>query len=79
MKHVKHIKYILPADGYIKRIPDDSAFGRKNALRMNPEKILDLHWNLADTYHTTNIGQIDSNAMLISTNYIDVDTLSYAR
>ena len=46
---------------------------------MNPDKILDLHWSLADTYHTTNIGLIDSNAMLIFTNYIDVDTLSYTR
>ena len=33
---------------------------------------------MADTYHTTNIGHIDSNATLISTNYINVDTLSYA-
>ena len=45
---------------------------------MNPDKILDLHWSLADTYHTINIGLIHSNAMMISTNYIDVDILSYA-
>ena len=77
MKHVKHIKYILPADWYVKQIPDYSTFGRKTTLRMNPDKIPDLYWSLADTYHTTNIGLIDSNAMLISTNYIDVDTLSY--
>ena len=79
LKHVKHIKYILPADWYIKQIPGYSAFGRKTMLRMNPDEILDLHWSLTDTYHTTNIGLIDSNAMLISTNYMDVDTLSYAR
>ena len=78
MKHVKHVKYILPADQYIKQIPEYSAFGRRTTLRINPDKILDLHWSLADTYHTTNIGQIDSNATLISTNYINVDTLSYA-
>ena len=29
MKHVKHVKYILPADRYIKQITDYSAFGRK--------------------------------------------------
>ena len=29
MKHVKHVKYIIPADRYIKQIPDYSAFGRK--------------------------------------------------
>ena len=78
MKHVKHVKYILPADWYIKQIPDYSAFGRKTTLRMNPDKVPDLHWSLADT-NITNIGLIDSNAMMISTNYIDGDTLSYAR
>ena len=78
MKHVKHIKYILPADWYIKQIPDCSAFERKTTLRLNPDKILDLHWSLADT-HTTNIGLVDSSAMLVSTNCVDVDTLSYAR
>ena len=77
MKHVKHIKYILPADQYIEQILDYSAFGRITTIRINPDKILDLHWSLADTYHTTNIGQINSNAMMISINYIDVDTLSY--
>ena len=79
MKHVKHIQYVLPADWYIKEIPNYSALGRKTTLRLNPDKILDLHWSLADTYHTTNIGLVDSSAMLISTNYIDADTLSYAR
>ena len=79
MKHVKHVKYILPADQYIKQIPNYSAFERKATFRLNPDKILDLHWSLADTYYTTNIGLVDSNAMLISTNYIDADTLSYAR
>ena len=43
MKHVKHVKYILPADQYIKQIPDYSAFGRKTTLRLNSDKILDLH------------------------------------
>ena len=36
MKHMKHVKYVLPADQYIKHVPDYSAFGRKAALRMNP-------------------------------------------
>ena len=55
MKHVKHVKYILPADRYIKQIPDYTVFGRKTTLRLNPEKIPDLHWNLADSYHTLQI------------------------
>ena len=50
----------------------------KTMLRMNPDKIPDLHWNLTDTYHTTNIGQIDSHTTWISTNCINVDTLNYA-
>ena len=55
MKHVKHVKYILPVDQYIKQIPNFSAFGRKTTLRLNPDKILDLHWSLKDTYHTTDL------------------------
>ena len=46
---------------------------------MNPNKIPDLHWKLADTYHTTNIGQIGPQAACVSTHCIDVDTLSYAK
>ena len=57
MKHMKHVKYVHPADQYIKHVPDYSTFGRKAALRMNPKHITDLHWQLSDTYHTTNIGQ----------------------
>ena len=78
MKHAKHVKYILPADWYIKQIPDYSAFGRKTTLRINPDKIPDLHWNLTNIYHTTNIGQTDSQTMWISTHCINVDTLSHA-
>ena len=29
MKHIKHVKYILPANRYINQLPDYSAFGRK--------------------------------------------------
>ena len=78
MKHIKHVKYILPADRYIKQIPDYNAFGRKTTLRLNPDRILDLHWSLADSYHATNIGLTISNTMAMSTNYIDFNTLSYA-
>ena len=58
MKCIKHVKYILPADQYLKQILDYSAFGRQATLRMNPDKILDLHWELVNTYHTTNIGKL---------------------
>ena len=33
MKHVKHVKYILPADRYIKQLPSYYTFGRKSTLR----------------------------------------------
>ena len=78
MKHIKHVKYIFPADRYIKQIPDYSASGRKAALRMNPDKIPDLQWQLASTYHTTNIGQLESQTSDISTSGVDVDTISHA-
>ena len=56
LTEMKHVKFVLPVDQYIKHVPDYSAFGRKAALRMNPNKIPDLHWQLAYKYHTTNIG-----------------------
>ena len=34
MKHITHVKYILPADRYINQLPDYSAFGRKTTLRI---------------------------------------------
>ena len=75
MKHVKHVKYVLPSDQYIKHVPDYSTFGRKTTLRMNPKQIPDLHWQLADTYHTTNIGQ---STLHMSTPSVDVQTISFA-
>ena len=44
---------------------------------MNPDKIHDLHWQLVDTYHTTNIGQLGLQTSDISTHGVDVDTISY--
>ena len=79
MTHVKYVKYILPADWYIKQIPDYSVFGRKTTLRLNPDRITDLHWSLTDSYHTTNIGLVHSSTMLMSTNCVDVGTLNYVK
>ena len=50
----------------------------KQHLRLNPDRIPDLHWSLADSYHTTDIGLTISDTKVISTNYIDINTLSYA-
>ena len=46
---------------------------------MNPDLIPDLHWNLTDTHHTTDIGYTDTQSTGISTYYIDVKTLSNAK
>ena len=73
MKHIKHVKYILPADRYISLLPDYSKFGRKTTLRMNPDHIPDLHWKLTNAYHTTSIGYTTSLTMPIS---VTVEALS---
>ena len=72
MKHIKHVKYILPTDRYIKQLPNYSMFGRKTTLRMNPDHIPDLHWKLANTYHTTSIGYTEPLSTTISTRYVAV-------
>ena len=76
MRHIKHVKYILPADKYISKISDYSGFGRKTTLKINPEQIPDLHWRLADKYHTTGIGQPEVTSM--SVHNINVKTLGCA-
>ena len=75
MRHVKHVKYVHPADQYIKHLPDYSMFERKTTLRINPKHIPDLHWQLADTYHTTNISQ---STLHVCTPSVVVNTLSIA-
>ena len=76
MKHVKHVKYVLPADKYTQHLLDYSAFGRKATLQMNPDHIPDLHWNLACTYHTTGIGCVDTQSIDVTTHYVNVITNS---
>ena len=66
MKHIKHVKYILPADRYISQLPDYSKFRRKTTLRMNPDHIPDLHWKLANAHHTPSIGCTMTSTMTIS-------------
>ena len=74
-KHIKHVKYIHPVDKYIKHVPDYSTFGRKTTLRINPRQITDLHWQLGDSFHTTNIGQ---STIQVCTPSVDVNTVSFA-
>ena len=74
MKHIKHVKYISPIDRYIDQLLDYSKFGRKTMLRINPDQIPDLHWKLANTYHTTNNGQTETENINISIHEITVKT-----
>ena len=78
MKHIKHVKHILPTNRYVNQLPDYSKFGRKTTLRMNPNQVLDLHWKLANTYHTTNIRQLETGCTTISDRNITVKSFSYA-
>ena len=78
MKHIKHVKHILPTDRYVNQLPDYSKFGRKTTLRMNPNQVPDLHWKLANTYHTSTIGQSDIGCTTISVHDITVKLFSYA-
>ena len=51
--HITHVKPIFPADNIIASLPDYSTFGRKTTLRLNPDKIPDLNWNIATQLNTT--------------------------
>ena len=61
--------------GILIQLPDYSRFGRKTTLRINPDQIPDLHWKLANTYHTTNIGQSEIGDTTISVYDITVKTI----
>ena len=50
--HLTDIKYILPVDNVITKLPDYQSFGRKTKLRSNPDRIPNLHWNLSTTLNT---------------------------
>ena len=76
---MKHVKYIFPANRYIKQSPDYKSFGRRSTFQLNPDKIPALHWSLADSYHTTDIGLTMSSTKIVSTNCIDINMLSYAQ
>ena len=51
--HLTDVKYILPVDNIITKLPDYQSFGRKAKLRLNPDRIPNLHWNLSTTLNTT--------------------------
>ena len=81
--HITHVKPIFPADNIIASLPEYSTFGRKTTLRLNPDKIPDLNWNIAtqlNTKPTTTNGK-NTNAMtemlFTSTNIEEVITFPF--
>ena len=68
--HLPDVKYILPVDNVINKLPDYQSFGRKTKLRLNPDRIPDLHWNLSTTLNTT--PTLTMQQSLIQTNVASV-------
>ena len=68
--HLTDVKYILPVDNVINKLPDYQSFGRKTKLRLNPDRIPDLHWNLSTTLNTT--PTLTTQQSLIQTNIVSV-------
>ena len=68
--HLTNVKYILPVDNVITKLPDYQCFGRKTKLRLNPDRITDLHWNLSTTLNTT--PTLMTQQSLIQTNIVSV-------
>ena len=52
MVYITDVKYILPADNIIAKLPDYNKFGCKTKLRLNPQNIPDLNLELAITANT---------------------------
>ena len=51
--HLMDVKYTLPVDNVITKLPDYQCFGRKTKLRLNPNRIPNLHWKLSTTLNIT--------------------------
>ena len=68
--HLTNVKYILPVDNVINKLPDHQSFGRKTKLRLNPDRILNLHWNLSTTLNTT--PTLTTQQSLIQTSIVSV-------
>ena len=59
--HLTDVKYILLVDNVINKLPDYQSFGRKTKLRLNPDRIPDLHWNFV--HHTKYNSNLDNTTV----------------
>ena len=64
------VKYILPVDNIITKLPDYQSFGRKTKLRLNLDRIPNLHWNLSTTLNT--MPTLMTQQSLIQTSVVSV-------
>ena len=65
MVHITNVKYILPADNIIAKLSDYNKFGCKTKLRLNPQNIPDLNWELAITASTKLIPTTTTNTYIL--------------
>ena len=63
--HLTDVKYILPVDNVITKLPDYQSFGRKTKLRLNPGQ--DTQSTLEFVYHT----EYDTNFNDTTVTYTD--------
>ena len=68
--HLMDVKYILPVDNIITKLPDYQRFGRKTKLRLNLDSIPNLHWNLSTTLNT--MPTLMRQQLLIQTSVVSV-------
>ena len=73
--HITDVKYILPVDNVIKNIPEYHNFGRKTTMRLNPDKIPDLQWNLATILNTTPMLTTQESDIHTDINLLDMVSL----
>ena len=72
--HIQDVKYVLPADSIIAKLPNYDNFGRKTKLRLNPDNIPDLHWELATLANT--IAATTSSYSTPKSDLISVNTIT---
>ena len=68
--HLTDVNYILPVDNVITKLTDYQSFGRKTKLRMNADRIPNLHWSLSTTLNmmptlTTQQSQMETSIVSI--------------
>ena len=68
--HLTNVKYILPVDNVITKLPDYQSFGRKTKLRLNLDRIPNLYWNLSTTLNMT--PTLTTQQPLIQTSVVSV-------